>query len=363
MPVFAQPAPTLKVVSEGPDAPAGAHRFLVHSDRMAADFTVVVSAPSGPYVQPGRKLAAIYALDAGYGVAGPIGQLMAWSATMSPAYVVSIGYPDGQGGRRDNDLLFRPTVRDGVTIGGGGAAFQAFLTGELRPFLEARYPLDPARAILFGHSYGGLFAANVLADSPQAFAGYIIASPSVVADPQVLSRLASAASMGGGRRVYVAVGGQEDGGMVEGVTRMAAILTAPGSALVVENHIFAGEGHIAYYPQLVPAAFAWVLPPPAAIGAHTAITIPPEALERLVGVYGLGDGRTVTISLRQSKLYALLTGSPEGEFQAETPLKFFTTAMPGFDITLTFEAAASGPASALVFAVNGVKTRAVRESQ
>ncbi len=189
---FAEPA-ALRIVSVGPDAPAGAQRYVLHSERLGRDFVVVVSTPSGPFVEPGRKIAAVYALDGGYGVAGPIGQLMAWSGTMSPAYVVSVGYPDGQASRRDSDLLFRPTVRDGVTIGGGGAAFEAFLTIELRPFLEARYPLDPTRAILFGHSYGGLFAANVLARTPHAFAGYIIASPSVAADPQALAGLAQAA--------------------------------------------------------------------------------------------------------------------------------------------------------------------------
>ena len=362
IPAFARADPTLKVVSEGPDAPAGAHRLVVHSDRMGADFVVVVSTPSGPFVRPGQKLAAIYALDGGYGVAGPVGQLMAWSATMSPAYVVSISYPDGQAARRDNDLLFRPTVRDGVTIGGGGAAFQAFLTEDLRPFLEARYPLDPTRAILFGHSYGGLFAANVLADTPGAFAGYIIASPSVAADPQLLARLAAAAASGKGRRVYLAAGGREDAGTVEGAARIAAILTAQGSAYKAESRVFVDEGHIAYYPELVPAAFAWMLPPPAApVASHTAVTVPPGTLERLVGVYGVADGRTVTVSVRQSKLYVLLTGSPEGEFQADGPLRFFTTAVPGFDITLAFEAAASGPASALVFSINGVETQALRQ--
>jgi predicted alpha/beta superfamily hydrolase len=360
---FAEPA-ALKIVSEGPDAPAGAQRFVVRSTRVGRDFVVVVSAPSGPFLQPGQKVAAIYALDGGYGVAGPIGQLMAWSGTMSPAYVVSVGYTDGRANRRDTDLLFRPTVRDGVTVGGGGSGFEAFLTTELRPFLEARYPLDPAKAILFGHSYGGLFAANVLADAPHAFAGYIIASPSVQADPQVLAGLAQAAAKGDGRRVYVAVGEREDAGAVEGAKRVAAILAGPGSTFTVESHVFAGEGHIAYYPQLVPAAFAWILPPPAPpVVTHRAIAVSPAALERLSGVYMTADGRTVTIAVRQGKLYALLTGSPEGEFQPETPLRFYTEAVPGFDITLTFEAAGDGPPGALVFSINGAQTRAVRTAR
>jgi predicted alpha/beta superfamily hydrolase len=354
----------LTVISQGPDAPAGAQRLVVRSERLGRDFVVVVSTPSGPFFHPGEKVAAIYALDGGYGVAGPLGQLMTWSGTMSPAYVVAVSYPDGQANRRDTDLLFRPTVRDGATIGGGGAAFQAFLTEDLRPLLEARYPMDPAKAILFGHSYGGLFAANLLANTPGAFAGYIIASPSVPADPEVLVGLAQAASRGDGRRVYLAFGEREDAGLVDGAKRIAAILTGPGSTFTVQTHVFAGEGHIAYYPELVPAAFAWILPPPAApVATHTAISIEPSALERLAGVYAIGDGRVITVVVRQSKLYASLTGSPQGEFRPETPLRFFTEDAPGFDITITFEVAGDGPASALVLSMNGVETRAVRKVQ
>jgi predicted alpha/beta superfamily hydrolase len=360
-PALAAPTPGLKVVSEGAFTAAATQRFVVHSERLDRDFVVIIAAPSGPFVTPGGKLAAIYALDGGYGVAGPIGQLMAWSATMSPAYIVSVGYLDGQAGKRDTDLLFRPTIRDGVTIGGGGAAFEDFLIKELRPFVEARYPVDPRKAVLFGHSYGGLFAANILADAPQAFAGYIIASPSVAADPKLMAKLADAAPRGEGRRVYLASGEREDSDTAAGTARAGEILQTPGSTFTVARRVFEGEGHIGYYPQLVPAAFAWVLPPPAAPPVtHKAVAIAPEALARLVGVYVTGDGRTVAVSQRQGRLYAQLTGSPEGEFQAESQLKFFTTAVPGFDITLTFEAAANDPASALVFSVNGVETRATR---
>ena len=363
-PALAEASPALKVVSESAFTLASTRRWVVHSARLDRDFVVVVAAPSGPFVTPGAKLAAIYALDGGYGVAGPIGQLMAWSGTMSPAYVVSIGYLDGQAGERDTDLLFQPTVRDGVTIGGGGAAFEAFLIDDLRPFVEARYPVDPAKAILFGHSYGGLFAANVLAETPEAFAGYIIASPSIAADPQLLARLAGATPHGGGRRVYLAAGEREDTDTVAAVARAGEILTAPASTFTVAQRVFAGASHIGYYPQLVPAAFAWVLPPPAPPTVpHKAVVIAPEALGRLVGDYATGDRRTVIVSLRQGKLYAQVTGSPEGEFQAEAPLRFFTDAVPGFDITLAFEAAADAPANALVFSVNGVETRATRKGR
>lgn len=363
-PAFAQPAPALKIVSEGAYAPAGARQFMLHSERVGRDFVVVVSAPSGPFVQAGQRLPTIYALDAGYGVSGPPAQMMAWAGAMSPAYVVSVGYPEGQTDQRNTDLLHRPVTQDGVTFGGGGAAFQAFLTQELRPFLEARYPLDPGKTILFGHSYGGLFAANVLAEVPEAFSGYVIASPSVWADPQLLAKLATAAPKGKGWRVFVAVGEKEESRMVEGAGQVATTLAAAGSTFTVDKRVFAGENHISYYPMLVPAAFVWILPPPAApLVKHTAIVVAPEALERLAGVYALVDGRTVTVTCRQAKLFAELTGSPGGEVLAESPQRFFAAPLPGFDVMVTFEAGASGRPSALVLSINGVEMRAVRRTQ
>ena len=356
-PALADPA--VKIVSEGPYQLSAMRQFVLHSERLGHDVLVVVSAPPPSVVlTPGQKLPAIYALDSGYGIAGPIGQMMVWAAAMSPAYVISIGYPEGQPFKRDFDLLHHQTVRDGAIIGGGGAAFQAFLTNELRPFVEARYPLDPGRAILFGHSYGGLFAANVLATAPDSFFGYIIASPSIAADPQVIDRLATVVVGGAAKRVFVAAGGNEQAEIVDGAGRIAAELSAKGPSFAVEKRIFAGETHISYYSQLTPAAFAWMLPPSTGV-ARKAISLPAAALERLAGVYVLPDGRTITVTTREGKLFATLTGMPGGEVLAETPLTFF---VQGYDVLLTFEAGEQGPARALVLHINGADARAVRRA-
>ncbi|HLK24671.1 MAG TPA: alpha/beta hydrolase-fold protein [Caulobacteraceae bacterium] len=359
-PAIADPAEAVRVLADTPYEPASSHQLTVHSERLGRDFVVVVSAPSSPLIEPGQKLPAIYALDGGYGIAGPIAQMMAWAVMMAPAYVIAIGYPDGKANERDTDFLHRATVRDGASIGGGGAAFQAFLSKDLRPFLEARYPLDPSKAILFGHSYGGLFAANVLASAPTSYAGYVIASPSVFADPQLLAGLAPAASKGQGRRVFVAVGAEETAnGMVRDAGRVADLLSASPSTFVVQKRVFAGAGHISYYPLLVPAAFAWVLPvgsvaPP--VQRH-AIDVTPEELDRLVGVYSLADGRLVTVTRKGATLLAGMTGYPGGEVLAETPTRFFA---PGLDVLMTFEVGAAGRASAVVVRINGAELRAIR---
>ena len=366
---FAQTTPKLTVLSESDYSAGGARQFVVHSALLARDFVVVVSSPPifGSWVsadlkgagskQLNQKLPAIYALDAGYGITGPMAQMMAGVATMSPAYVVSVGYGEGQASWHNTDLLHRSVTEDGVTYGGGGAKFQAFLAEELRPFLEAKYPLDPARAILFGHSFGGLFAANVLAESPEAFDGYVIASPSVWIDPQVLAKLATSAK-GNGRRVFVAVGEQEEPSMLDGASQLAAILISTPSSFKVERRVFAAEGHISYYPLLIQAAFAWLVPPPGA--DRTAITLSPEALQRVVGVYELADGRVVTVTLKAGKAFVQVTGMPgQSELLAETAQRFFLPG--GYNVLMTFEGAMDAPASSIIISMNGTQLHASRK--
>ena len=367
---FAQSAPRLGVLSES-EADGNARQFVVHSALVDRDFVVMVSPPpifaswvseemkAAGSRQKDQKLPAIYALDSGYGIAGPIAQMMVAVGTMSPAWVVSIGYPEGQADSRRTDFLHRTISDGGATFGGGGSRFEAFLTQELRPFLEAMYPLDPARAILFGHSFGGLFAAGVLAESPDAFDGYIIASASVWIDPQVLDKFV--ASPGGKmHRVFVAAGEKEDRKMLDGVNQFAGRLISASSSFQVEKRVFAHGDHISYYPQLVPEAFAWIVPPPGA--GHTAITLPPEALQRIAGDYQLADGRVVTVTLKAAKAFVQVTGMPgQSELLPETPQRFFLPI--GFNVVMTFEGVMDAPATSILVNMNGAVMRASRKEQ
>jgi len=373
----AHTASELKVVSEAAFSSDGAQQFVLHSARVGRDFLVVVTPPPTASVLddslPGRqrsasqKYPAVYALDAGWGIAGPLAQMMAQTQIMSSAYVISIGYPTGQSDPRNVDLLHRSFIDGGRIYGGGGAIFQKFLTEDLRPFLELRYPLDPDKAILLGHSFGGLFTANVLATSPQAFSGYIIGSPSVWADPQLLPDLAAAASKGKGQRVYLAVGERETedlGGkraptMVQGVEQIAATLGAPNSTFKLENRIFADATHISYYPVLVPTSFAWMLPPAGA--GRASVAVRPEDLEGVVGGYQLPDGRIITIRRGGAKIFARVTGMPgESELLAETSRRFFIPG--GFDVLYTFENPTDSQAGSLLVRVNGIESRAMRKT-
>lgn len=68
----------------------------------------------------------------------------------------------------------------------GADSFYTFITTEMIPYVESRYAIDPTSRTLSGHSYGGLFSANVfLKERPgtRSFFNYISLDGSFWVDP------------------------------------------------------------------------------------------------------------------------------------------------------------------------------------
>lgn len=68
---------------------------------------------------------------------------------------------------------------------GGAKDFSQFIEKELIPFIEEKYPVTTYRTLV-GHSYGGLFALNMLLHQPNLFANYLAIDPSLDWDDQKL---------------------------------------------------------------------------------------------------------------------------------------------------------------------------------
>lgn len=62
---------------------------------------------------------------------------------------------------------------------GGADAFLDLIESRIKPAVAAKANLDPARQMLWGHSYGGLFVLHVLARRPAAFSDYVAVDPSL----------------------------------------------------------------------------------------------------------------------------------------------------------------------------------------
>lgn len=344
-------AQDLTVVEEGPAIQAQAVQFVVRSVHADRDYLIQVTPPARPPVFPGQKAAVVYALDGGWGVAGAAGWVLGGGGAMSPAYMVTIGYPPGQPNSREADLLPRPVVRQDGSVASGGRSdrFTRFLLEELKPFIEARYPVDPSRAVLFGHSLAGVFTANVLADHPDAFAGFLIASPSVWADTTVPERLRAHTSDRSGPRVFVGYGEREEPYMIEGGREVMAALSSRGDRLA--THIFTGDFHITYYPAALGAALPFLLPRQAPLEFPTPIDVPESGLASLVGRYALPNGVEIEVAATAHGLRAAIPGMPPVDLRPRSPTSFF---IPDMDVRADFEA------NAMVLFVNGDRIDALR---
>jgi hypothetical protein len=122
----------------------------------------------------------------------------------------------------------RDTVRQRFPTAGGAAKLRAFITDELAPWVQAQYRAAPYR-ILVGHSFGGLFAIDALAQTPRAFNAYVAISPSLWWDngryaKRVETTLAAAPL--DGRVLYMTTGEREGSDMIDPARELAATLDA-----------------------------------------------------------------------------------------------------------------------------------------
>ena len=62
---------------------------------------------------------------------------------------------------------------------GGAVDFSRFIEEELKPTIEAQYPVNQAQQALFGHSLGGYFALWQLFHHQSSFQRYLAISPSI----------------------------------------------------------------------------------------------------------------------------------------------------------------------------------------
>lgn len=188
-------------------------------------------------------------------------RMMHLVALVPDLIVVGIGYP-GVEGIADSVLLrqhdLTPTESKHFPGSGGADAFLEFIRGTVLP--EYASP----RAVLFGHSLGGLFAAHALLREQRVFDDYIVSSPSLWWDHHVIFDRADTPPPA---RVFFGIGGDEtdegrrretanlpDGDpfktvdtyldMVDDMERFVAALAARNApGLELAAHVFPGEYH------------------------------------------------------------------------------------------------------------------------
>jgi len=259
---FADPP---RILSESVATIQQSHQYLMRDEKSGREFLVRVAEPTKK-PPAGKKAAVFYVLDGNwyFGLAADIARMVSFGTGTLPSYVVAIGYNvsdfEDVVTNREHDMMFGHFI-DRPEVGGGGAAFQSFLVNDLRPFIEHRYPIDSGRAYLAGQSLGGQFATRVLLDQPDSFAGYLIGSPSLWADKNLLPT-AQRFTKGGDRNVMVGVGAEESPNMRANSASLAAALSRSESGLSVSTRIFENQNHMSMHGPWFAEGFRYLLDGP-----------------------------------------------------------------------------------------------------
>ena len=237
---WAQPAPAAAAAQ----APPASMPYVMPSTQVwdmasvsGGMYRIFVSAPVGGE-PPRGGYPVLYVLD-GNAYFGSFAQAR-WVQEYLPigkSIVVGVGYPGDKAWdvRRMNDYTAQlrdpppPETRAYAQHKSGARQeFLEFMTGKLRAEIALRYPVNPERQSLFGHSFGGLFALYALYERPQAFQSIIAASPSmewnaqsILDDERAFSARMTAAKVGSTSRLLLIAGDRDTAGDPESVRLLA----------------------------------------------------------------------------------------------------------------------------------------------
>lgn len=188
-------------------------QFSIQSTSNGARYMIKVAVPEN-YNPLNQKYAAIYVLDGEENFSNVAKQCQKLSSTYSTSkvLVVSIGYG------YDRSVDYTPTK---ASMGGGGAEkFMLFIKDELIPKIESDYAADTSRAgrTILGHSFGGLFAAYAFANYNSVFGNYLMLSPSLWYDNEILFRMEQENRSTNSKYqqwVFMGIGGLEGNGRMQ----------------------------------------------------------------------------------------------------------------------------------------------------
>ncbi len=184
--------------------------FSINSTSTGANYTIKVAFPQD-YDPTNQSYATIYVLDGeeNFNFVAENCERISSELSATNVLVVSIGYG------RDRAIDYTPSD---VNEGGGGAAeFMLFVKDELIPGIENEYGADTSREsrIILGHSFGGLLAAYAFTNYNAVFGNYIMLSPSIWYDNEIILKLEQDNRSSIANRhqlVYLGLGELEGGG-------------------------------------------------------------------------------------------------------------------------------------------------------
>lgn len=215
--------------------PSQTRTFTIQSTSNGAAYNIRVAVPDN--YNTAQKYDVVYVLDGENDFDFVACNTRKISSEMGKlnALVVGIGY----GNNRAVDY----TPSDAKEGNGGADKFMAFIKNELIPKMEKEYCADTSRKsrAILGHSFGGLFATYAFAKYNSVFGNYIMLSPSLWYDDEILLRIeqeSRPANQNNPQVVFLGLGELENSGrMLAPYTAFLQRLQSNYRNLKVDNNI------------------------------------------------------------------------------------------------------------------------------
>ena len=206
----------------------------------------------------------IYLLDGSIGedfqhISGMV-QFFDMLFTMPPTIVVGISNVD-----RKRDFTFYSDNQEFIDYCptcGKSEPFIQFLTREVVPFIEGKYPTTTNRTLI-GQSLGGLLASEILLKHPGTFTHYFIISPSLWWDDESLLHMADellAKQTPQEATVFIAVGTEGDVMENDAKALFQAVQFHQNLYKQIEFRFLKKENHATILHNAIYLALEWLYP-------------------------------------------------------------------------------------------------------
>jgi predicted alpha/beta superfamily hydrolase len=228
------------------------------------EFRILVALPEdGP--KPDKLYPVLYVLDpdAVFALITQIIRLLQVGRELPELILVGVGYPvlaykETLGLRArdytptEDPIWLQKLMKERaleVAYGTGGARnFLSFIQDELIPFIQSNYPVDPENRAIGGSSLSGLFALYSLFQDPNIFSKYLIGSPSLWWNDEVIFSFERSYANDHDdlpAKAFMSMGGHEDERVIALMQRMVDTLQNRNfTSLELKSHIFEDETHL-----------------------------------------------------------------------------------------------------------------------
>ena len=216
------------------------------------------------YFNSKQKYPVLILTDAfhGFGIAKNSADLLIFGKELPEIIIVGIGFKANNTveyvKKRARD--FTTTSVDGFSTFGGAKDFYGFMKNELFPFLEKNYRIDLNDKALSGFSFGGQFATYVLLEHTSDFNRYIIGSPSIWWDENLINIAKNNIDeIKDNNLIVYTFMGEKEGAVVNLWKEINEIYeNNTNENLIFKQKLVAGKTHTAVFPAEFSTALEWI---------------------------------------------------------------------------------------------------------